>query len=194
MPAIADDRPWGPDVTLDEPAFIHPTALIYGKVYIGPDASLWPHAVIRSESSEVRVGRCANIQDFAMIHAGFDHPVIIGEHCTITHHCTLHGCHIEDACLLGINCTIMDGCRVGEGSIVAGGSFLTEGTQVPPNSIVMGTPAKVVKERDNREANIMNALIYQRNAEAYARGDHRSWQGPEYQEFKARELARLRGE
>jgi carbonic anhydrase/acetyltransferase-like protein (isoleucine patch superfamily) len=108
-----------------------------------------------------------------MIHVGNTTPTIIGDNCSITHHCTIHGADVGDNCLIGINSTLMDGAKIGANSIVAGHSIVTEGTIIPPNSIVAGAPAKVIRTRDNRVANAMNAAFYYENAKAYAVGDHR---------------------
>lgn len=164
---------------MNDAAFIHPTAALHGEVTLEEESSIWPYAVIRAELHEVRIGRFTNIQDFVMVHVGWDTPVVIGEYCSITHHCTLHGCTIGDNCLIGINSTIMDGCVIGANSIVAGHSFLREGTIIPENSVVMGTPGKVVRTANNFVANRINALMYTHNARAYARGHHRAWSGEE---------------
>ena len=95
----------GEHVTLDEPAYIHESAWLYGKDYVGPGASIWPNVVTRAETFEIRIGARTNIQDFVMIHVGIASPTIIGEDCSITHHATLHGCDIGDRCLIGINAT-----------------------------------------------------------------------------------------
>ena len=167
---------FGPDAVLNSPAFIHPTALIYGKVRLEKGSSIWPYAVIRSEVHEVVVGALTNIQDFVMIHIGIHTGTCIGKNCSITHHCTLHGCTIGDNCLIGINSTIMDGCVIGNNCIVAGHTFLREGTIIPDNSIVMGSPGKVVKTRNCSEQNRLNALVYHENALAFARQNHyRRW-------------------
>jgi carbonic anhydrase/acetyltransferase-like protein (isoleucine patch superfamily) len=162
-------------------AYIDPTAQIYGDVEIGESASLWPYAVIRAESKFVRVGRYTNLQDHVMLHVGYHTPTIVGDYCSITHRVVLHGCTIGDNCLIGIGATIMEGVVIGENSIVAGHSFVADNTIVPPNSIVMGTPAKVVRTLNSFVGNRVNAMLYHRNAAAYARGDHRAWDGPEYQ-------------
>lgn len=184
-------RNFGPGIVLDNPAFIHETALVYGKVFIGEGASLWPYVVIRSEMHEVRIGRRTNIQDFVMIHVGNDTPTIIGDNCSITHHVTVHGAAIGDNCLIGINATLMDGARIGSNSIVAGHSIVTEGTVIPENSIVAGSPAKVIKTRDNRVANAMNARFYYENALAYARGDHRVTDSDGFRVAMAEEMQAL---
>lgn len=163
----------GPDVTLDQPAFIHDTAQLHGKVYVGPDVSIWTYAVTRSELYEIRIGARSNIQDFVMIHEGLNSPTIIGEDCSITHHVTLHGCEIGDKCLIGINATIMDGARIGANSIVAGHAIVVEGSEFPNNSVIGGVPAKLLTTRDNGEANMKNARFYQQIAARYALGSER---------------------
>ena len=163
----------GAEVTLDDPAFIHPTALIFGRVKIGRGASVWPYAVFRAEMFEIVVGERSNIQDFVMIHVGNRSPTIVGRDCSITHHATLHGCEIGDACLIGIGATVMDGARIGANSIVAGHSIVTEGSVFPENSIIGGAPAKLIKSRDCGAANRRNALFYHLNALNYARGVER---------------------
>ncbi len=160
----------GSSVTLDHPAFIHDSALIYGKVYIGPGVSVWPHVVMRAEMHEIRIGARTNIQDFVMLHVGNFTPTVVGEDCSITHHATLHGCTIGDRCLIGINATLMDGARVGANSIVAGHSILTEGSVFPENSVIAGVPAKQVATRDNSKANLFNSVFYQLSAANYAKG------------------------
>ena len=182
----------GPLVVLNDPAFIHPTTLIYGKVTIGPGSSTWANTVIRAENDEVVIGANTNVQDFTMIHVGSSTSAIIGDNCSVTHHCTVHGCVIEDDCLIGINATVMDGAVIGANTIVAGGAFVTEGTIVPENSIVAGVPAKVVKTRNNRDANRYNAILYNLNAVAYARGEHRAWDDPATVAEAGRRLEALR--
>lgn len=163
----------GPDVILDDPAYIHETALLYGKIRIGPEASIWPHVVMRAEMQEIIVGRRSNIQDFVMIHVGSAGPTVIGDNCSITHHCTIHGADIGDNCLVGINATIMDGARIGKNCIIAGGTFITEKTVIPENSIIMGSPGKVVRTHDSGDANKQNADFYFRNALNYSKGNYR---------------------
>ena len=166
---------FGSDVVLKEPAFIHPSALLYGKVIVHKDVSIWPYAVVRAEMNEVVIGEKTNIQDFVMIHIGIQTGVYIGSNCSITHHCTLHGCTIGDNCLIGISSTVMDGCVIGNNCIVAGHTFLKENTVIPDNSIVMGAPGKVVKTRDCGKDNRLNAMLYYENALAYQNGDYRRW-------------------
>ncbi|MCH2185164.1 gamma carbonic anhydrase family protein [Myxococcota bacterium] len=173
---------------IDESVYRSPTAQIYGRVQIGTGSSVWPNAVIRSEAQEVVIGRYTNIQDFVMIHVGYEAPTRVGDLCSIAHHATLHGCTVGDQCMIGINATVMDGAVIGAGSIVGGGALVTEGSEFPERSIIAGIPARRIKERDSSRANRINAWQYYRNAQAYRAGDHRAWTGPEYQKW----LAKLR--
>ncbi len=184
----------GPDVVLENPAYIHPTVQIYGKVTVREGASFWPNAVARAENFEIVVGKHTNIQDFAMLHVGAVSGTYIGDYCSITHHCTIHGARVGDNCLIGINATLMDGVVVGENSTVAGGAFLTEGTVIPPNSIVMGMPGKVVRTVNGWVKNRVNAWYYMRNAAAYAAGNYRGWDGDTFWQALAAEQARLERE
>lgn len=185
---------FGPLVTLNDPAFIHPSVLIYGRVTVEAGASLWPNTVVRAENLEVRIGANTNIQDFTMIHVGGSTGTFIGAHCSITHHCTIHGCTIGDNCLIGINATIMDGAVIGANCIVAGGAFVKERTVVPGNSIVMGIPGKVVREQNNWVANRFNAWLYEQNGRAYARGEHRVWDGGAFLQASKEKMAELQTE
>lgn len=164
-------------IETSQAAFVASSAAMFGRVSMGEGSSIWFNSVIRSEHRHVSIGRYSNVQDLAMLHVGAQYPTIVGNYCSITHKAVLHGCTVEDYCLIGIGSTIMDGCVVGTGSIVAGHTFLPEGTVIPPGSVVMGSPGKVVRERDSSIANIANALLYHRNATAYAAGNHRAWVG-----------------
>ena len=116
---------------------------------------------------------------------------VIGDFVSITHHSTIHGCTIEDDCLIGINAVIMDGAVIGRGSIVAPGAVVTEGAIIPPNSIVAGVPGKVIKERDNAAENRLNAWNYWRNANAFRGGQHRAWDGEAFARFTAEKRKEL---
>ena len=185
---------FGPDITVNNAAYCHPSSLIYGKVRIEKGASLWPYTVIRAESEEVVIGEFTNIQDFVMIHVGSSTGTIVGSHCSITHHVTLHGCTIGDNCLIGINTTIMDGCVIGDNCVVAGHSFLKEGTIIPDNSVVMGTPGKVVRTQNNYARCRLNAFMYYRNALAFSRGEHREWVSEECLKEMQTEMDKLQKE
>jgi carbonic anhydrase/acetyltransferase-like protein (isoleucine patch superfamily) len=174
-------------------AYLDPTARVHGKVEFGEGSSLWPYAVIRAEGHVVRIGRFTNIQDHVIVHVGDNTPTLVGDHCSITHRVVLHGCTIGDNCLIGIGATVMEGAVIGANSIVAGHSYVADRTRIPANSVVMGTPARVVRSSNNFVANKLNAWLYHRNALGYARGDHRAWDGAEFvaaKEAYRRELER----
>lgn len=170
---------FGSEVEIADGAFIHDTALIHGRVRLARGVSVWPNVVIRAEAHRVEIGENTNLQDFVMVHVGYETPTIVGRNCSITHHVTIHGCEIGDDCLIGINATVMDGAKIGAGSIVAGHAIVTEGSVFPERSIIAGTPAKLAKTRDCSAPNRGNADWYARNAAAYAIGVHRveEWDG-----------------
>jgi len=122
---------------------------------------------------------------------GYGDPTRIGDFCSVTHHATIHGATVEDECLIGIGAVVMDGAVIGKGSIVAPGAVVREGTIIPPGSIVAGVPGKVIRERDSSLENRKNALLYHRNAQAYRRGEHRAWEGPEFEAWVAKETSEL---
>ncbi len=127
-------------------AWIAPSADVIGNVTIGKNSSVWFQCVIRSDVNEVIIGENSNIQDLSCIHTDVDSKTIIGNNVTIGHKVMLHGCIIEDNCLIGMSATILDNAVIGEGSIVGANSLVTSGKKFPPKSLIMGSPAKVVKE------------------------------------------------
>nr|WP_153401115.1 gamma carbonic anhydrase family protein [Polymorphobacter fuscus] len=181
-------------ISIADTAFVHPSAQLYGKVNVGDGASVWCNAVVRSETAHVEIHEAANIQDFVMIHTDPGKPVVVGAYTSVTHHATLHGCTIGDHCLIGINAVVYNGAVIGAGSIVGQNAYVKDGTIVPPNSIVVGSPAKVIATRDNRLPNRVNAEFYRLNGAAYARGDHRAWDGPDFEAWFADMLKRLASE
>jgi carbonic anhydrase/acetyltransferase-like protein (isoleucine patch superfamily) len=176
---------------IDPSAWIAPSAQLSGAVAIAADVSVWHNAVMRAECQEISIGRMTNIQDFVMIHVAFESPTRIGEFCSITHHATVHGCTIEDHCLVGINAVVMDGAVIGRGSIVAGGALVPEGKVFAPGSVIAGVPAKVIAQRDSARANRINAWVYHRNAQRTRAGDQRAWTGDEYESWLANKRAEV---
>jgi len=125
-------------------AFIDQSAQVIGDVDIGEDSSVWMCVVIRGDVHHIRIGRRSNVQDGTIVHVMKDtHPTLIGDDVTIGHAAVVHGCTIEDRCLIGMGAILLNGVTVGTGSIVAAGTLLPERTQVPPRSLVMGSPGKV---------------------------------------------------
>ena len=124
-------------------AFIDDSAQVIGDVEIGEEGSVWRSGVIRGDRHPIRIGRRSNIQDGTMIHVTRTHPTTIGDSVTVGHASILHGCTIEDRCLIGMGAILLNGAHIGNGSIVAAGTLLVEGQKVPPRSLVMGSPGKV---------------------------------------------------
>ncbi len=125
-------------------AFIDASAQVVGDVEIGEESSVWMCVVIRGDVNRIRVGRRSNVQDGTIVHVMKDtHPTLIGDDVTIGHGAVVHGCTVEDRCLIGMGAILLNGVTVGSGSIIAAGTLLPEGTQVPPRSLVMGSPGKV---------------------------------------------------
>jgi carbonic anhydrase/acetyltransferase-like protein (isoleucine patch superfamily) len=137
---------------IHETAFIAEGAIIIGDVEIGEQASVWFGSVLRGDVNYIRIGARTNIQDASVIHVSSrTHPTVLEDEITVGHRVTLHGCHIEKGCLIGIGSIILDGVRVGRNSLVAAGSLLTPNTEIPPESLVMGSPAKVKRKLSDEE-------------------------------------------
>ena len=125
-------------------AFIDDSAQVIGDVEIGEESSVWMCVVVRGDVNRIRIGRRSNIQDGAIVHVMKDtHPTVIGDDVTVGHAAVVHGCTIEDRCLIGMGAILLNGVHVGSGSIIAAGTLVPEGTQIPPRSLVMGSPGKV---------------------------------------------------
>lgn len=165
----------GPEVQLDRPAFLDPTARIFGRVSAGEGSSFWPYSVIRAEGTAVRIGRFTNIQDGAVIHVGGGKGTVIGDYCSIAHRAVVHGAEVGDDCLIGIGSVVMDGAKVGKRCVIGAMALVPPGAEIPDDSVVMGVPGKVVSTRNNFVATRRNALVYYRNALAYAEGRHDEW-------------------
>ncbi len=129
---------------VDGTAYVDESAQVIGDVHIGPESSVWMNVVIRGDVHRIRIGRRSNIQDLTMVHVMRGaHPTRIGDEVTIGHSAVIHGCTVEDRCLIGMAAVLLNGVHVGHDSIVAAGTLLTEGTRVPPRSLVMGRPGTV---------------------------------------------------
>jgi carbonic anhydrase/acetyltransferase-like protein (isoleucine patch superfamily) len=120
-------------------------AQIIGKVSLAEQASIWYNAVLRADDEAIQVGARSNIQDNSTVHVDFGHPAVIGEDVTIGHGVTIHACTVENQVLVGINAVLLTGCRIGWGSIVGAHALVTEGKVIPPRSLVLGSPGRVVR-------------------------------------------------
>ena len=130
--------------TVHESAYVDQSAQVIGDVHIGAESSVWMNVVVRGDVHSIRIGARTNIQDGTIVHVMRDtHPTVIGDDVTIGHGAVVHGCTIENRCLVGMGAILLNGCRIGAGSMIAAGSLLPEGMVVPPGSMVMGVPAKV---------------------------------------------------
>ena len=130
--------------TVDPTAFVDVSAQVIGDVHVGAESSIWMNVVVRGDVHHVRIGARSNVQDLTLVHVMRDtNPTTIGNDVTIGHSSVIHGCTIEDRCLIGMGAILLNGCRVGTGSIVAAGALMPEGMVIPPGSMVMGLPATV---------------------------------------------------
>jgi gamma-carbonic anhydrase len=125
--------------------YIAKTAVVLGDVTLGAHSSVWYNAVLRGDINRIVVGDYSNIQDNAVVHLADDYPCLIGRHVTVGHSAIVHACTVEDECLIGMGATVLDGAVIGSQSIVGANALVTQGTIVPPGSMVLGSPAKVVR-------------------------------------------------
>ena len=144
-------------------AWVAPTAVLAGAVSLARGSSIWYGTVLRADQGDIRIGQDSNIQDNCVAHTDPGFPVEVGARVSVGHGAVLHGCTIEDECLIGMSATIMNGAVIGAGSIVAAGALVPEGVKVPPGSLVAGVPGKVRRETtaEERHAILDNADVYQ---------------------------------
>jgi carbonic anhydrase/acetyltransferase-like protein (isoleucine patch superfamily) len=159
-----------------EGVLVAPGACVVGDVRLGQDVSLWYGSVARGDLAEVVVGDRSNIQDGTVMHVGDNSPCIVGCDVVVGHRVMLHACRVEDACLIGMQATLLDDCVIGEGSIVGAGALVTQRTKIPPHSLVLGAPARVVRALPAGAAEEHRALAakYVRIKENYLRDSLRS--------------------
>lgn len=131
---------------IHETAFIAPSADVIGDVTIGENSSIWHHAVLRGDVNRIEIGSCTNVQDGTIVHVAGENPTIIGNNVTIGHGAIVHGCTVKDNAFIGMGAIILDGAVIGEGALVGAGALVTEGKEIPPYTLAVGVPAKVVKE------------------------------------------------
>ena len=157
---------------IDKSAWIAESADVMGAVSLAADTSVWFNAVIRGDTETITIGEGSNIQDLAVIHADNGLPVVVGKHVTVGHQVMLHGCTIGDESLIGIAAVVLNGARIGRNCVVGAGSVVTEGKEFPDGSLIMGTPAKVVRELtpEQIEGLRMSAKHYMNNALRFKNG------------------------
>lgn len=140
---------------IDPTAFVAPGAIVLGDVYLGEESSVWYNAVLRGDTDRIMIGSQTNIQDLSMIHADPGVPCTVGNRVTVGHRVILHGCTIEDDCLIGMGAIILNKVRVGRGSVIAAGAVVLEGVEIPPGSLVVGLPARVIRPVDESAARML---------------------------------------
>ena len=137
---------------IDSSAYVDDSAHVIGDVVIGEESSVWFNATIRGDVNYIRIGARTNIQDSSVLHVTKGtHPLFIGSEVTVGHNVTLHGCTIRDRCLIGMGAIVLDGAEVGEDSIVGAGALVKEGMRVKPGTLVVGVPAREVRQLTDEE-------------------------------------------
>lgn len=156
----------------DESAFVAENAVLIGDVTLEADASVWFGAVLRGDNEPILVGRGSNVQDNATLHCDPGHPLTIGADVTIGHNAVVHGCTVRDGALIGMGAVVLDDAVVGEYAIVGAGAVVKSGMEIPPYSLAVGSPAKVVRTDRfaQRETNVANAVGYVARKNAYRAG------------------------
>jgi carbonic anhydrase/acetyltransferase-like protein (isoleucine patch superfamily) len=152
------------------PLFVAGNATVIGEVTVGKQVGIWFGAVIRADKDRIVIGDRSNIQDNCVVHTSKGFPVMIGNDVSVGHGAILHGCTIGNQVLVGMGAIIINGARVGEGSIIGAGAVITEGKDIPPNSVVIGVPGKIVRQTDNvQQQHILNnAVSYVELAREYS--------------------------
>ncbi len=131
---------------VDPTAWIADSAEVMGNVHLGPDASVWFGCVLRGDTESMHIGEGSNIQDLSVLHADFGQPLHIGRHVTVCHKVMLHGCTIGDESLIGIGAVVLNGARIGKNCLAGAGALVTEGKQFPDGNMIVGAPARVVRQ------------------------------------------------
>jgi len=155
---IAGHRP-----QLHDTSWVAPNATLVGRVVLGEGASVWYGATLRAEAETIDIGAGSNIQDGVTVHVDPGFPVRLGSGVTVGHNAVLHGCTIEDDCLIGMGAVILNGASIGAGSLIAAGAVVSQGAVIPPGQMVAGVPGKVRRELGDAERDGIrtNALLYQ---------------------------------
>jgi carbonic anhydrase/acetyltransferase-like protein (isoleucine patch superfamily) len=153
-----------------KPLFVACNATVIGNITFGKEVGIWFGAVIRADKDRISIGDRSNIQDNCIVHTSKGYPVTLGNEVSVGHGAILHGCTIQDHVLVGMGAVVLNGARIGNGSIIGAGAVVTEGKDIPPNSVVVGVPGKIVKQTDaDQQQHIRNnASSYVELAREYA--------------------------
>lgn len=142
---------------INKKAYVFAEGCVIGMVEMDEYSSVWFNATVRGDVAPIKIGKYTNVQDNAVLHVADNLPCILGDYVTVGHSAVLHACTVEDHCLIGMSATVLDGSVIGEGSIIGAGALVTKNTIVPPHSLVIGMPAKVVKTLDEKSMKSMHA-------------------------------------
>jgi gamma-carbonic anhydrase len=169
FPRAIIDRYLGQVPVIGARVLLSPGTAVVGAVELGDDVSIWYGAVLRADLAPITIGRGSNIQDGTVIHVGDDSPCIVGAETVVGHRAVLHACRVEDGCLIGMQATVLDEAVIGRGSIVGAGALVTQKTIIPPQSLVLGAPARVVRRLNDTDEAFHRALAgkYARLKENY---------------------------
>lgn len=146
---MTGDYPTAAGPTVHRTAWIAPTADVTGDVTLGRDSSVWFQCVLRGDIAPIHIGAESNVQDLTMVHVDIDRPCHVGDRVGIGHRAIIHGCDVEDDCLIGMGAIILSNAVIGSGSVIGAGAVVTEGMRVPANSLVVGVPGRVVRSVDD---------------------------------------------
>jgi carbonic anhydrase/acetyltransferase-like protein (isoleucine patch superfamily) len=155
-----------------ESSWVADSAQVIGKVELAEDSSVWFGVVIRGDTETIRIGRGTNIQDASVLHADHGKPLTIGDYVTVGHKAMLHGCTVGEGSLIGIGAVVLNGAKIGKGCLVGAGALVTEGKEFPDGSMIIGSPAKAVREltAEQQQGLKMSALHYVENARRFKAG------------------------
>jgi carbonic anhydrase/acetyltransferase-like protein (isoleucine patch superfamily) len=154
---LNDDAP-----RLADGCWVAETAVLVGRVRVGPRSSVWYQAVLRAEYEDITIGADSNIQDGCVLHVDPGTPLTVGDRVSVGHNAVLHGCTIGDDVLVGMNATVLNGARIGDGCLIAAGALVSQGMEVPPGSLVAGVPGTVKRPLRDGELDLVraNATVY----------------------------------
>ncbi|CUH95575.1 hypothetical protein P22_1648 [Propionispora sp. 2/2-37] len=154
---------------VDDSVFLAQGAWVIGNVSIGEKSNIWYNTVLRGDMHPIRIGKYTNIQDNCTVHVMHDHPAVIGDYVTVGHNAVIHGCTVADNCLIGMGAILLSYCEIGENCIIGAGSLVTEHKKIPPNSLVLGSPGRVVRMLTEEEVAAIrqSALDYYKEAQSY---------------------------
>lgn len=162
---------YGKTPHVEQAVFVAENASVVGDVTLKKDASVWYGAVLRGDSASITVDEGSNIQDNVTLHPGQGYDIRVGKYVSVGHNAILHGCTVEDGVLVGMHATVMNGCHIGEGSIIGAGVLLPQNTFIPPHSLVIGVPGKVIRPVTPQELKetLENSMRYILNGQEHAK-------------------------